>query len=424
MLSKLNLQINSITYGGVSVGREVQLRIKVLGSSFTLDTITIPGERKEIGQVLGHIECEQNMTQADIQIDVIEKDRLFSDSGTLRTFLNIDAKTTKSVLSYFQIRVTERRSWWLFWRKREGVFGLEYDAKVNTPEDSIMWGVRWLYHRTQYIGTDGHRHWYTWEKGVYRYGPNTTAYRDSVWNIYKNGIKKERETTIKLWSFIGLMPILGVFLLGQVRPDLKTSIIDFFDSSSRQNIEDVFITYNHANPSLFAAKIVEEKDWFEQLVVGNWDGRNIEWIRLDGVLEARAIRSTKFVHLKGFDGPILEVYDQGHRGYGDIYLYEIDGNNAHKIFEAPAVDVVNDAIWSEENYTKYGYYICGQSYESGQLWATYNDVNDDGIDDLHLSGNVNVDCEEAATKNGGQEYEEHRVDQFRVDMDYILKKAS
>ncbi len=310
-----------------------------------------------------------------------------------------------------------------YWIHNGEQIQLKYDAQVNSVEDSFMWGVRWLYHKAQHIDQKGHRYWDTWKQAVKRYGPPGADYFESVWGIYKDGIKKEKDTTLKLWSFIGSIPLIAIFLLGQGSPDLKSTVINFFDTNARLEIQDIDITYDKADPSLFAAIIEEEKDWFEQLAVGNWDGEKIKWIRIENVPDEISIRSAQFIHLKGFSHPILEVYGQTHMGYGALHLYEVDDQKARQIFETPAVDIQDDSIWNPDNFTKYGYYTCGETYELGQLYATYEDINGDGIDDLILRGQTNVDCEKLlGKKDGYMDHEEVRVAQLAVNKKFILRE--
>lgn len=61
-------------------------------------------------------------------------------------------------------------------------------ANANTPEDSIYWGIRWLYHKAQRITKDNKRYWRGWKEAIHGYGPGSKKYTDRVWKIYKDGI--------------------------------------------------------------------------------------------------------------------------------------------------------------------------------------------------------------------------------------------
>ncbi|MEK7190323.1 MAG: hypothetical protein AAB661_00985, partial [Patescibacteria group bacterium] len=66
---------------------------------------------------------------------------------------------------------------------------LEYkDANGNSPEQSIRWGVRYLYHLAQKNIPEGNlwkREWWTWEEIFPSYnGGGDKGYRKKVWDIY------------------------------------------------------------------------------------------------------------------------------------------------------------------------------------------------------------------------------------------------
>lgn len=86
---------------------------------------------------------------------------------------------------------------------------IDYKGKVNgnTSEQSIYWGVRWLFHKAQRFygtGPKGNidppyvREWKTWEQAVIDYNDSGTKieYQASVWQLYKKGIDPQRE---RLW---------------------------------------------------------------------------------------------------------------------------------------------------------------------------------------------------------------------------------
>ena len=80
---------------------------------------------------------------------------------------------------------------------------LEYkEAKADKAEDSIKWGIRWLYHKAQRI-EESKRHWFSWEQAVKNYnGGGDPKYFDKVYRIYREG------TTLsgfKLWFLLGFI---------------------------------------------------------------------------------------------------------------------------------------------------------------------------------------------------------------------------
>lgn len=70
---------------------------------------------------------------------------------------------------------------------------------VTTRENSIFWGIRWLYYKAQYLqeDSDGNlkipyvRRWVTWRKAVENYNGNqelVEEYVQEVFSVYKSGI--------------------------------------------------------------------------------------------------------------------------------------------------------------------------------------------------------------------------------------------
>ncbi len=79
--------------------------------------------------------------------------------------------------------------------------------KVETPKESIFWGVRWLYHKAQYLlqKDDGtlvipyERKWRSWGETVLAYNGNpklVDSYLKEVFSVYEKGVDSENN---KLW---------------------------------------------------------------------------------------------------------------------------------------------------------------------------------------------------------------------------------
>ncbi|EKD56541.1 MAG: hypothetical protein ACD_58C00151G0003 [uncultured bacterium] len=97
--------------------------------------------------------------------------------------------------------------------------------KVTKPEESIFWGVRWLYHKAQYLdqNSDGSlikpyiRKWKSWQKAILDYNANKEIkekYLDDILNLYEKGNDLYRPGK-KLWSIFGLM-LVGSFIFLQL----------------------------------------------------------------------------------------------------------------------------------------------------------------------------------------------------------------
>lgn len=89
---------------------------------------------------------------------------------------------------------------------------VDYHGKVNgnTVEDSIYWGVRWLYHKAQGIRQNGGRYWRSWEEAVANYNSKGNwDYQKTVYKIYREGIAPQG---LKLWSIIFLLFLAAFFI--------------------------------------------------------------------------------------------------------------------------------------------------------------------------------------------------------------------
>lgn len=68
------------------------------------------------------------------------------------------------------------------------IMDYEDKALVNTVEDSIYWGVIWLYHKAEILHGDDSRSWRSWPDAVTRYnGGGDASYRKKVYAIYEKG---------------------------------------------------------------------------------------------------------------------------------------------------------------------------------------------------------------------------------------------
>lgn len=265
------------------------------------------------------------------------------------------------------------------------------DAQVVNVYDSIYWGVRWLYHRAQWVGDDKKRHWFSWQEAVKRYGPGTQEYADSVWNIYKQGIKQEKSGTIFLWSII-LFILMFLFSSKSQAYSLDTRINDKIIQEQNQEITGIELAYSR-DKKYFLVQIEREKDWWEDLRVGKIDGNIISWLSVEKSPGEQAISSAQFIDLEGFVNPLIEVYGLTHAGHGHLYVYEIRDDVLKLLLETPAVDYNSDISWSSENHDKYGYEMCGEVFSNGKLSSSYSDYNNDGILDMMLFGTEKIVCE-------------------------------
>lgn len=197
-------------------------------------------------------------------------------------------------------------------------------------------------------------------------------------------------------ALLGLLS--AIFLPSPNKTDVFEKVVLKSLSLDPLDIERVEITPYQENSPLFLAVIAWREDWWEKLEVGKND-KNIIWLKMDMPPTEQSIRSAKFLNLKGFNYPILEVYGETHMGHGNLYLYKVLDGKLSLIFKTPAVDYYPEYVWNPENYKRYGYGTCSRKYQNGQLYAKYDDINNDGKSDLVLEGKMNLSCEEEITEN-------------------------
>ncbi len=135
-------------------------------------------------------------------------------------------------------------------------------VKIETFEESIFWGVRWLYHKAQkYYGIGENnlnppfiREWETWEQAVIDYNGSGRKYeyQKKVRKIYKDGIDPDNNI---LWSeisggfvlfkIIGLIALLlivflaGIFVGGKIKFQDKDKDAPYFYGYTNKTDEPV-----------------------------------------------------------------------------------------------------------------------------------------------------------------------------------------
>lgn len=135
-------------------------------------------------------------------------------------------------------------------------------VKIESPEESIFWGVRWLYHKAQkYYGTGENnlnspfiREWETWEQAVIDYNGSSRKYeyQKKVWKIYKDGIDPDNnilwsETSggFVLFKIIGSIALLlivflaGIFVGGKIKFQDKDREVPYFYGYTNKTDEPV-----------------------------------------------------------------------------------------------------------------------------------------------------------------------------------------
>ncbi|MEK7070840.1 MAG: hypothetical protein AAB966_03470, partial [Patescibacteria group bacterium] len=264
--------------------------------------------------------------------------------------------------------------------------------------DSINWGVRWLYHKAQGSTTDNKRYWRTWREAVINYGPPKKEYVTSVWEIYKKGVKKDKKLgTVRLWLILLIM-FLPFFSDGSYAYSLENIIKNQIINGQSEQLEAIELVYSQ-DKKYVLAQVESEEDWWEELKVGRINNSDINWFTIDKIPSEQAILSAKFIDLKGFNNPLVEVYGLTHVGHGFLYIYEIQNDSLKLLFETVAVDYNPDTRWAPGNFKKYGYSECGEIFSGGKLRSEYRDVNKDGFLGLILRGTQEIICDSEGGSN-------------------------
>ncbi len=335
---------------------------------------------------------------------------------------------------------------------------IEYpEANVDTPEQSIFWGVRWLFRkaRENIKQVDGTwiRKWLDWKEAIRKYNIGDSGYVEKVYKVYEQGLGERK---FKLWQIGGLIILLlGIssfidydrlddpfFYNGSAAVinasertenynewmsinNLRDKVLNSYGEKDRNEIEDIEI-YRPYDSQLFVAIIEDEKDWWEYFKIGKVENGKIKWLELKnwpkGEYMENSILSTRWVKLKGFKEPILEVYGTTHMGNGDIYLLKVDNDEYSLIFKTSAVQSVYFR-WAPENYKKYGYGTCSESPRGGSFLADYSDINNDGFSDILLNGTIDIVCEKEQANMDG-EYPKIKISKYPVEFTYLWDNNS
>lgn len=279
------------------------------------------------------------------------------------------------------------------------------EAKVDTPKESIFWGVRWLYHKAHKNILDDNGEWSngwnSWYETIRKYGPSQ-EYQENVWGIYKEGVNKN-DKGIKLWSFSGWLLVaflFSVFNFGAItNVAIRESFATQFPYRYAEYREEIVIEKSKDDSRLFVAYEDDGENWSEFFAVGRVIGTKIKW--LDRIEKTEdpifGIYSARFLSLQGIEEPVLEIWLPTHRGGGMLRLYKIlEDDSLELIINVSAIDrYQNEADPSNYGQNNAEYLSCGAVYggEEKHLHVSYKDMNRDGIDDVVLNGIEVISCE-------------------------------
>ena len=111
------------------------------------------------------------------------------------------------------------------------------EANGDKPEQSIHWGVRWLYHKAQGITYSKKRYWRSWNEAVQNYNSEgNVEYEERVYNIYKKGIDPHGNVLWKKSDASGFIKMFMVFIISTLLV-LSTTVYVLLDHQSRDVVE-------------------------------------------------------------------------------------------------------------------------------------------------------------------------------------------
>jgi hypothetical protein len=161
-------------------------------------------------------------------------------------------------------------------------------------------------------------------------------------------------------------------------------------------IKEVQVFKSKDDPFIVAVIAVTAPDWWETLSVLKLKNNKILWqASFDSMPVEQSIRSVKQIKLHGLQNLFFQVYGQTHMGNGFYYLYELQGRKMVLKASTRAVDRNRDG----------GYKIKGdwreydRVFTNDTLTVRYRDVNNDGIEDIELSGQMEVLYNEKKVKS-------------------------
>jgi hypothetical protein len=186
--------------------------------------------------------------------------------------------------------------------------------------------------------------------------------------------------------------VLPLFLNGGIVYSLENKIKDQAVKDQSGQLEEIELTYDR-DKKYVLAQVEREKDWWEELKIGRIKNENINWLKINNHPSEQAILSGRFIYLKDFTNPIVEVYGLTHAGHGFLYIYEIQSDELNLLFKTTAVDYNSDIKWVPDNFKKFGHSNCGEIFSNGKLSTEYKDINKDGNLDLILNGTKKIICE-------------------------------
>ncbi len=204
---------------------------------------------------------------------------------------------------------------------------------------------------------------------------------------------------------------------------ISFAALNSLDKRERWYLSDFQIEQYKKQPSLFLTIFTQEEDWWEDFQVGCYINGKIKWLKIESPFESEsigpAVVSARFVELKGFSKPLIEVYSLTHAAHGMYYLYQVNDDNLEILIDHFAVDGNSDIGCVLKYWEKYGNCNCGTKFVGDKLEVEYRDINLDGVDDVVLQGRKKILCEIPYGSEDYKLWQEIEVEEEQVEEIFI-----
>jgi len=148
--------------------------------------------------------------------------------------------------------------------------------------------------------------------------------------------------------------------------------------------------------------------------VGRIEGWRIRWLPdvPYEVSPANGILRARFLDLRGFAEPVLEVWSKTHRENGGIDLYRVTDNALVPIIHIVAYDNHFEDVFDPEGWQKYGggWYACSTVFRDKQLQVEYLYDEEHTTNVAHLRGVRQIFCSRSHDTEAELIYEEDAQD--------------
>jgi len=177
-------------------------------------------------------------------------------------------------------------------------------------------------------------------------------------------------------------PEIDPATLAAIRGALNERYVPLVRDGGRdiQELARIEVSRVEGERDLYVALCDWEDHWWGDFLCFRFSEGRIDWIaenedeRTGTSCDAYGV-SIRGLRLRGFEGPIVELFESSHQGNWPLLLYELRGRRLHRLLETYAVG----------HYLGFGEDLV---YRGRSLNPTYSDLDGDRFTDLTLLGTV------------------------------------